>query len=207
VGLDARVATKGVHLTPAPLGAASKQPSGAPDQKTPVAIFPSQAAIRPATVSLHDGILKVEASNSDLSQILQDLADRSGMIIKGLRKGPQIFGIYGPAKPREVLSELLVGTGYNFVFVGGATDGPPRELILTAQNSIDPTVASDITRSALPAESEQIMQEMHPSESSELGPGAVSPVPSQDDQDANTRSLRNLQRLQHMQEQQQQAPR
>jgi hypothetical protein len=93
----------------------------------------TEIPVRPAAISLRDGKLTVEANNSDLTQILQNLADISGMTIEGLNQGPRVFGIYGPGNSRDVLTALLVGSGYNFIMVGGEASGTPRKLLLTAQ--------------------------------------------------------------------------
>jgi hypothetical protein len=130
-----QASTVSTHATSQNPAAAPNPQSGAPDQRKPSQPSSFNATIHPATVSLRDGKLTVEANNSDLSQILQNLATISGMTIDGLHKGPRVFGVYGPGNSREVLSALLVGSGYNFVMVGGAEDGAPRELLLTSQKS------------------------------------------------------------------------
>ena len=167
---------------------------------------PSDQATQPAAVTLSDGKLTVEANNSNLTQILRDLANISGMTISGLRNGPRIFGVYGPGNSRDVLTELLLGTGYNFIMVGSTVDGTPRELLLTAENdapAIAPFTPTKVSSSDL---NERVQQqlEINPSVPNALGPGAVAPVPSLDEQDDNTRAQSTLQRLQHIQDQQKQ---
>jgi hypothetical protein len=160
--------------------------------------------MQPAKVSLRNGMLTVEASNSDLTQILKNLADMSGMIVEGLGKGPAVFGVYGPGNPREVLTELLVGSGYNFIMIGSCSSGAPRKLVLTPFNSD----ASNLAQSSPPPvssghdDAEQPQQDAPYPE--QLGPGAVYPVPPPRPQDENIRTQQNLQRLQHIQERQQQ---
>lgn len=168
---------------------------------------PSSQAIQPATVTLRDGKVTVAANNSNLTQILHDLANISGMTINGLDKGPRIFGVYGPGNARDVLTDLLAGSGYNYIIVGGANEGTPRELILTAQIGnapaiapVHPTTVSSADRE-VPEHSDL---ETNPSAPNALGPGAVAPAPSLDEQDDNTRAQSTLQRLQHIQDQLQQ---
>lgn len=93
----------------------------------------SNGPAQPAAVSMKNGELTVNAANSDLSQILRDVARVSGMTIKGLGEGPRIFGVYGPGNSRVVLDDLLVDSGYNFIIVGGADGTLPRELFLTKE--------------------------------------------------------------------------
>jgi hypothetical protein len=104
--------------------------------------FPSDAATQPAKVMVRDGKLTIEANNSDLPQILNQVAALSGMAVKGIDGsgndgGPRMFGVYGPGEPRGVLASLLAGSGYNFIMVGGSSDGPPRELLLTPRSAKD----------------------------------------------------------------------
>ncbi len=190
-----------------PLNAAGSE-AAAPG-KLPTA---THEELHPAKVSLTDGNLTVNANNSDLSQILQEFASKSGMTINGLNRGPRIFGVYGPGSSREVLTELLIDSGYNFIMVGGAEDGTPRELLLTARTT---TVA--IPKSVIPysvpshADAEESVQPELGGDSSgpdALGAGAIAPAPSLNDQDDEARAQANLLRLQHQQEiqQQQNAP-
>ncbi|HWG21670.1 MAG TPA: hypothetical protein VG225_14155 [Terracidiphilus sp.] len=90
---------------------------------------PSPAS--PARVTLDNGQLTIEAQNSDLGQILQEVARLSGIAITGLNGGPRVFGVYGPDTPRAVLASLLTASGYNFLLVGGCA--VPTQLILTPE--------------------------------------------------------------------------
>ncbi|HYK37392.1 hypothetical protein [Alloacidobacterium sp.] len=86
---------------------------------------------QPAQVQLNAGKLSVKADNSTLSAILHDISAKTGMKIDGLSRDQRIFGNYGPAAPREVLSALLDGVDYNVMMVGELANGAPRELTLT----------------------------------------------------------------------------
>ncbi len=92
---------------------------------------------QPATVSLVSGQLTIQADNSSLSAILHQVSAAGGMKVEGLRTGgspgERVFGSYGPGAPRDVLSELLNGSGYNVIMLGETPSGAPRELTLTAQ--------------------------------------------------------------------------
>jgi hypothetical protein len=91
---------------------------------------------QPAKVTLQDGTLTVDAHNSTLSEILDKISHSGGMKIRGLRAGnadQRVFGTYGPGTPRNVLSELLNGSGYNVLMLGTTSSGVPRELALSAR--------------------------------------------------------------------------
>lgn len=168
---------------------------------------PSDSPAQPATLSLRNGQLKVAANNSELTQILRDLAYLSGMTINGLHNGPRVFGTYGPGNSREILANLLVGSGYNFIMVGAGTDGvTPRELFLTPRNYSSALVSSGPRAVPERDDSDRPAAEVNTNTPDELGPGAIPPAPSINDQDDNARTQQNLQRLQHQQEQRQKAP-
>ena len=203
----ARMATVAPQLALDGSATRRKHPEGAKGQSAEKMPPPSSHAIQSATVTLRDGKVTVEANNSNLTQILQDMANISGMIINGLDKGPRIFGVYGPGNARDVLTDLLAGSGYNYIIVGGANEGTPRELILTAQIGNAPAIGP-VHPATVPAPDREVSGqselEASPSEAKVLGPGAVAPAPSLDEQDDNTRAQSTLQRLQHIQDQLQQ---
>ena len=167
-------------------------------------LAPSEAVARPATVSLQNGKLTIEANNSDLTQILQHVAGISGMTIDGLSKRSRIFGIYGPGNPSDVLTGLLAGSGYNFVMAGHRPDGAPSELLLTAQNDNAP---APIPANPLPAasgdreNSQQPGAEMHPADPNASAPDVLAtPGDTEDPQDLAKRQQQVRQRLEQQQQ-------
>ena len=46
----------------------------------------------------------------------------------------RIFGTYGPGPARDVLSQLLDGSGYNVLMVGDRGAGTPRRIVLTIRS-------------------------------------------------------------------------
>jgi hypothetical protein len=172
---------------PKPVGAAA-----APGDETPHIPYPTEAATQPARVTVRDGKLTVEASNSDLPQILNQVATMSGITIrgidgKGINGGARVFGVYGPGQPRVVLAALLSGSGYNFIMVGGSGDGAPRELLLTARNKSDaaPVISAPVAQP--PDEAEE-------SEQTEIAPtsGAAPPAKPETDEEGVQRTLQRL---------------
>lgn len=160
----------------------------------------SNTTSKPATVILKDGILTIEANNSDLSQILKDVGDVSGMIVSGSSKSIRVFGVYGPRNPCDVLTDLLTGSGYNFIMLGSTDEGAPRELLLTLRNDDSTDVTHPSRSLAAVAHSES--SDTNAPDPDHLGPGAIihaSPPPSQED--PQERVQQNLQRLQKMHEQ------
>ena len=114
--------------TPAP---APQQPL---QQVAPPAASLLDQPAQPAHVTFTSGKLAIEANNSSLSGVLHEIATRTGMKLDAIPGDQRIFGSYGPAAPREVLSALLDGGGYNVLMVGALANGAPRELTLTQRS-------------------------------------------------------------------------
>ncbi|HKO12643.1 MAG TPA: hypothetical protein VJV22_11790 [Acidobacteriaceae bacterium] len=109
---------------------------------------------QPADVKLADGKLSIKANNSSLTAILHQLGKDTGMTIDGLSRDQRIFGVYGPGSPREILSELLDGAGYNVLMLGSTDSGAPRELQLSIRSSA-PLPAAQPTNIAQQQEDEE----------------------------------------------------
>jgi hypothetical protein len=194
----------------------------APDPKAvPTPTLPVPVAV----IHLQGGRLTIDANRADLTQILNKVSAAGGMAIEGVPASQPIFGTYGPGRPNAVLTELLTGSGENFMMVGGGSGGFPKKLILTQKGTMPlesadkgkaATVAARDAQlaagsSAAPQEAAQGSADgsVEPDgEAEPLGPGAIAHVPPNEVQgsadDSNARAQQNLQRLEKMQAQQQQ---
>jgi hypothetical protein len=124
------------------------------------------------------------------------------MSIDGLGKSTRVFGVYGPGNPRDVLTDLLSGSGYNFAMLGGGSGNAPAKLVLMEKTSGPPSSAH---HASAPADDDSDDIDNDAGDGEPLGPGAI-PHPSPqftDDSDSQTRADRNMRRLQQMQEQMQ----
>ena len=189
-GSHSGVSAKAVPATRKYSTTARKRPADASQKTTATPPIPANAEAQPATVSLKNGKLTIEAHNSDLAQILREVTKISGMTIEGLglSKSARVFGAYGPGNPQEVLTHLLIGSGYNFLMAGDTANGVPRELLLITQ--------SNSASAAAPASPHPDVSGTAPS---------VATQDSQDSQDSSDREQRMqqvMQRLQEMHEQQ-----
>jgi len=114
-------------------------PPSSPAPASPTETAPSLLSLpaEPAKVSLTSDKLIIEANNSTLAEILYQISQAGGMKIQGLDGGrnadQRVFGTYGPGAPRDVLSELLNGSGYNVLMLGEMPSGVPRKLALSAR--------------------------------------------------------------------------
>jgi len=113
--------------TPAPQAAAPAPP---PAPNWPINSQPERAAV---TWDGHG--LRIEAANSSLQQILTDITAATGAKIEGTASDQRVYGVYGPGAARDVLAQLLQGSGYNIVMMGENGQGVPRQVVLTNRNA------------------------------------------------------------------------
>lgn len=85
----------------------------------------------PASVAWNSHQLSIKADNSSLQQILNDVATDTGAKIAGLSSDERIFGSYGPGQVRDVLSQLLDGSGYDVMIIGGQDPATPLRIVLS----------------------------------------------------------------------------
>jgi hypothetical protein len=103
----------------------------------------------PASIVWDSHGLRIDATNSSLQQILKEVSTATGTKVEGLGSDTRIFGAFGPGPARDVLSQLLQGSGYNVLMVGDQGQGTPRELMLSmrhtgdAQPIVTPNQSSD----------------------------------------------------------------
>lgn len=124
------------------------------------------------------------------------------MKLEGLQVGDQrIFGSYGPGAPRDVLSELLNGSGYNVMMLGETPSGAPRELTLTARAGEAPGPSPQAIRNE---GNDDAIQPTQYSQEQENRPDTP-PIPPGTPNGIRTpqQMLENMQRLHDLQQQQQ----
>jgi hypothetical protein len=204
LGCAAGLSLGSAHAQIAPAaGPAHAQAQTAPAPLPPAApASPSAAAPARATVTLSNGKLTITAQNSDLTAILQQIAHTSGMSIEGLGKSTRVFGVYGPGNPRDVLTDLLSGSGYNFAMLGGGASNAPAKLVLMEKTS-GPLPAAKRASASDDDDSDDIDSD---ADEEPLGPGAIAhPSPQfSDNTDPRSRAERNMERLQQMRDQMEQ---
>jgi hypothetical protein len=82
--------------------------------------------------------LRINAANSSLQQILKDVSMATGAKVDGMAADQRVFGVYGPGQARDVLSQLLQGSGYNVIMIGDQGQGAPRQILLTQRQAAGP---------------------------------------------------------------------
>ena len=133
-------AHKPAHPHKHPVAAPAKSPT--PQAATPATppapeapAWPANEKPDPATVTWDSHGLRIEAANSSLAQILEDVSTATGTKVEGFDADQRIFGVYGPGPARDVLSQLLQGSGYNVLLVGDQGQGTPREIVLSSRHA------------------------------------------------------------------------
>lgn len=97
--------------------------------------WPVLSHAAPATITWDSHGLKIQAQNSSLQQILADVATATGAKVEGLGPDERVFGAYGPGQAKDVLSQLLQGSGYNVLLAGDLGQGAPREIVLSPRHA------------------------------------------------------------------------
>ena len=122
------------HAKPTPMQSAA--PEGQPEAaqpetpKWPVNETPGKPAI-----TWDSQGLKIDATNSSLRQILNDVSTATGAKVEGFGADERVFGEYGPGQARDVISQLLHGSGYNVLLIGDQGAGTPRQIVLSTRKA------------------------------------------------------------------------
>ncbi len=169
----------------------------------------------PASVVWDATGLRINASNSSLQQILSEVSTETGTKVEGLNADQRVYGEYGPGEARDVLSQLLHGSGYNVLLAGDIGQGAPREIILsprqtgpnsppnTAMNRPQQESDEDVPEQPEdqpPIQAPQMQNTQRPG----FGPGGPVRTPQQVMEEMQQRQILQQQQLQEQQQQQQQ---
>jgi hypothetical protein len=96
--------------------------------------WPANEKPAPATITWNSQGLRIDAANSSLAQILVDVDTVTGATVEGFDSDQRVFGAYGPGPARDVISQLLQGSGYNVMMIGDLGQGTPRKIMLTSRH-------------------------------------------------------------------------
>jgi len=180
-------------------------PTAPPQPDWPANDQPSEA-----TVTWDSHGLRVVAANSSLAQIMKAISTQTGATLDGLGKDQRVFGIYGPGSARDVISQLLDGSGYNVLMIGDQGQGTPRQIILTPQSSAapaTPNVGNQNTANEEENEADQQAQQPEPQPPPQQQlpgqPGMPPGVPMRSQQQIMEQMQERQREIQQQQQQQQ----
>ena len=101
----------------------------------PMPHWPVNDQPTPASVVWDANGLRINASNSSLKQILNEVSTETGSKVEGSVPDQRIYGEYRPGDARDVLSRLLQDSGYNLLLAGDLGKGAPRDIVLTPRKA------------------------------------------------------------------------
>jgi hypothetical protein len=131
-------------------------------QRAVVSSAPRPALVNGVSVEFANGMLTIHAQNSTLSEILFQIQKKTGaeIAIPAGTERDRVAADFGPGTPSDVLSQLLNGSGLNFVVVGSASDpnalrsvllspkGPDVPMTAAAAQPYTPPVAQNMPMDA-----------------------------------------------------------
>jgi hypothetical protein len=126
--------------TPPAAVAPATQALAAPAPELPH--WPANEQPSPARITWDGHGLRIEAANSSLSEILTYISAVTGAHVEGFSADARVYGQYGPGPAREILSQLLEGTGYNVIMIGDLGQGAPRQMVLSTRTVSGATPAA-----------------------------------------------------------------
>lgn len=134
----------------------------------PPPLPPLQQTAQQAKIKFTQGTLSIDAQNSSLKEILDEVSKQTGLQIQGLDHDERIYGQYGPDTVTNTLTDLLDGSGYNYVLIGGDDGAAPTKLLLTASTGGAPsggaTPATNVPPPANAAPSTQAPPDTQPAD-------------------------------------------
>jgi hypothetical protein len=143
------------HKQPVAAPAPAPAPPPVPTPATPPAPelpkWPANEKPVPAAITWDSQGLLIDAANSSLEQILMEVSTLTGAKLEGFDADQRVFGAFGPGPARDVLSQLLLGSGYNVVMIGDQGQGTPRRIVLSFRHGGGTTPAA----TPAPASSEE----------------------------------------------------
>jgi hypothetical protein len=190
------------HKRPAAAPAPAPAPAAAPVAATPPAPELPQwpANEKPATASItwDSQGLRIDAANSSLEEILMEVATLTGAKLEGFDADQRVFGAFGPGPARDVLSQLLLGSGYNVMMVGDQGQGTPRRIVLSSRRAGAATTAAN----PAPASSDEDAD----TEEQPQQPQPQNPPPIRPNFPPGGRNPQQMQEMQRQQQMQQMHP-
>jgi hypothetical protein len=118
--------------------------------------------------------LKIDAANSSLQGILNEVSLETGVKVEGLTTDQRVFGEYGPGQARDVLSQLLQGSGYNVIMIGDQGQGTPRQVLLSTRQA---TIAQAAPRYTPPSSSDDDVEPQEEQPAAQEPPATRPPFP------------------------------
>jgi len=152
---------------PGSLSVAPVRPPSAPAAAEAPALPPEPP--KKVQSSFQDGLLSITSTDGSLADVLNEIRRQTGadIAVPAGAEQEKVAAVLGPACPREVLSQLLNGSRYNFIIVGSDGDA----------NKVDRVLLSAKNEADIPGPSEPQNADPEP-QNAEPGPVAALSAPS-----------------------------
>jgi hypothetical protein len=157
--------------------AAAPTPGAAPNSAPAPAVEPAKSF----EVSFQDGMLSVMSTKGSLADVLAEIRKQTGadIPIPAGAEQEEVAASLGPGTPRDVVSQLLNGSRYNFILIGADNDPNKLERVI-----LSPKGAGEIMVQDRPPRPEPVpvAQMQGPDRSVASAPAAAPPPPEEQPQ-------------------------
>lgn len=130
----------------------------------------------------------------------------TGAEVEGLSSDQRVFGAFGPGPAREVLSQVLQGSGYNVIMIGDQGQGTPRQILLSVRQA---SASQPVTRTNVSSnEDEDVEEPQQPAAQEPISnrPGFAPGVPPRSPQQIMQEMQQRQEQMQLQRQQQAPAP-
>ena len=147
----------------------------------PMPHWPVNDKPNPPSVVWDASGLRINASNSSLQQILNEVSTDTGTKVVGNIPDQRVYGNYGPGQAGDVLLQLLQGSGYNVLLAGDLGHGAPSQLVLTPRRggSSTPGGVNPQPDAQQQDQDDEVVDQAEPPEQPEETVPAIPPSPQQ----------------------------
>lgn len=153
--------------------AAAPAPGAAPNPAPAPAVEPAKIF----EVSFQDGLLSVMSTKGSLADVLTEIRKQTGadIAIPAGAEQEEVAASLGPGTPRDVVSQLLNGSRYNFILVGADNDPNKLERVI-----LSPKGAGEIMVQDMPSRPEPVPVAQMQGPDRSVAPAPAPPPPPEE---------------------------
>ena len=157
--------------------AAGPNPGSVPN----AAAAPAPEPAKTFEVSFQDGMLSVLSTKGSLADVLTEIRKQTGadIAIPAGAEQEEVAASLGPGTPRDVVSQLLNGSRYNFILIGADNDPNKLERVILSPKGAGEIMVQDMSPRP---ETVPVAQMQGPDRSVAPAPAAAPPPPEEQPQ-------------------------
>jgi len=158
------------------VGIATAPTPGAVPTSTPAPVIEPAKGFE---VSFQDGLLSVMSTKGSLADVLSEIRKQTGadIAIPAGAEQEEVAASLGPGTPRDIVSQLLNGSRYNFILVGADNDPNKLERVILSPKGAGEIVVQDMQSRSEPV---PVAQMQGPDRSVAAAPAAAPPPPPEE---------------------------